>query len=235
METETIDYQHKGSDLEAFIAYDPTKGKRPTILVFHAWRGRDQFAEEKAKALASLGYAGVAFDMYGKGVIGSSPDENAKLMQPFMDDRKFLLSRMEEGIQAILKHPMTDKENLSAIGFCFGGLCALDLARSGADLQGVVSFHGLLNPPIYQAKPKARILALHGYDDPMVDPKMLHDFQEEMTKARADWQVHAYGNTLHAFTNPAANDPKLGTVYSPVAEKRALLSMKNFFREIYQA
>lgn len=232
MNTEYIEYEHQGVTLEAFMAYG--KEKRPAILIFHAWRGRDDFVLEKAKWIASLGYVGIALDMYGKGVLGSSIEENGKLMEPFVKDRKFLLSRMEAGLCAIKNLPQVDSQKIGAIGFCFGGLCALDFARSGADLKGVVSFHGLLNSPNYPSKPKGKILALHGYDDPMVSPDQLSAFQEEMTKAGADWQTHVYGKTMHAFTNPSANDPKLGTVYNPVAEKRALQSMENFFREIYQ-
>ncbi|MCB1110272.1 MAG: dienelactone hydrolase family protein [Chlamydiia bacterium] len=236
MNTTTIEYTHQNATLEAFLACDSVKGKRPTILIFHAWRGRDEFVIEKAQWLASLGYTGVALDMYGKGVLGSSVEENGKLMEPFVKDRKFLLSRMEAGRLAIEKHPSVDATQMGAIGFCFGGLCALDFARSGADLKGVVSFHGLLNPPGYPCQPKGKILVLHGYEDPMVPPEQLAAFQEEMTESGADWQVHAYGKTLHAFTNPAANDPSLGTIYNPTAEKRALQSMENFFKELfYQA
>jgi len=235
METELIEYGHEGTVLEAFMAHDPSKGRCPTVLIFHAWRGRDEFVLEKAKWIASLGYVGVALDIYGKGVIGSSVEENGKLMEPFMKDRKFLFSRMESGFSAVQNHPSVDPSQFGAIGFCFGGLCALDFARSGADLKGVVSFHGLLNPPDYPSNPKAKILVLHGYEDPLAPPNQLAAFQEEMTKCAADWQVHVYGKTVHAFTNPTAKDPKIGTVYSPTAEKHALQSMENFFTEIYQA
>ncbi len=235
MEIKTLEYQHQGVALEAFMAHDPSEGRRPTILIFHAWRGRDDFVLDKAKWIASLGYVGIALDMYGKGIIGSSAEENGKLMEPFMKDRKFLLGRMEAGLDAIQKNPSVDSAQVGAIGFCFGGLCALDFVRSGADLKGVVSFHGLLNAPDYPSKPKGKILVLHGYEDPMVPPDQLEAFQDEMTKCGADWQVHVYGKTFHAFTNPAANDPKLGTIYSPTAEKRSLRAMENFFSEIYQA
>jgi len=233
MKTETIDYSHEGKDLEAFIAFDETKEKAPGILIFHAWKGRDDFVLEKAKWLSSLGYVGIALDIYGKGVLGSSPDENAKLMQPFMDDRKFLLSRMESGLKVSMNHPRVDKQKIGAVGFCFGGLCALDLARSGAPIQGAISLHGLLTPPDYGTKIAGKVLVLHGHDDPMVPPEQVLAFEDEMTKANVDWQVHVYGKTMHAFTNPIAKDPKAGTVYSEVAEKRALQSVENFFKEIY--
>ncbi|MCB1072778.1 MAG: dienelactone hydrolase family protein [Chlamydiia bacterium] len=235
MKTETIDYNHERKDLEAFIAFNEAKEKAPGVLIFHAWRGRDDFVLEKAKWLSSLGYVGIAVDMYGKGILGSSPEENGKLMQPFMDDRKFLLSRMEAGLKVAMDHPRVDKGKIGAMGFCFGGLCALDLARSGAPIQATISLHGLLTPPDYATKVSGKILVLHGHDDPMVPPEQVLAFEEEMTKAKVDWQVHVYGKTMHAFTNPVANDPKAGTVYSEIAEKRALQSVENFFKEVYHA
>ena len=233
MKTEQIEYNHEGKELEAFIAYDETKEKAPGILIFHAWRGRDEFVLEKAKWLSSLGYVGIALDMYGKGVLGSSPEENGKLMQPFIDDRKFLLSRMEAGLKTVMDLTRVDKRKIGAMGFCFGGLCALDLARSGAPIQGAISLHGLLTPPNYPTKVKGKILVLHGHDDPMVPPDQVLAFEEEMTTAEVDWQVHAYGKTMHAFTNPIANDPEAGIVYSKTAEKRAFQSVENLFSEIF--
>lgn len=235
MKTETIDYYHDGKELEAFIAFDETKGKAPGVLIFHAWRGKDDFVLEKAKWLSSLGYVGIALDVYGKGVLGSSPEENAQLMQPFIDDRTFLLSRMEAGLKVAMGHSQVEKGKMGVMGFCFGGLCALDLARSGASVQGAISLHGLLMPPGYENKASAKILVLHGHDDPMVAQEQVLAFEEEMTKAKADWQVHIYGKIMHAFTNPIANDPQAGTVYSEVAEKRALQSVESFFKELYQA
>lgn len=235
MKTQQIEYTHDGKVLEAFVAFDEAKEKAPGILIFHAWKGRDDFVLEKAKWISSFGYVGIAVDMYGKGVLGSSTEENAKLMQPFMDDRKFLLNRMAAGLKVAIDHPRVDKTKLGAVGFCFGGLCALDLARSGAPIQGAISLHGLLTPPDYPTTSKAKILVLHGHDDPMVPPEQVLAFEEEMTKANIDWQVHVYGQTMHAFSNPIANSPENGTVYSEVAEKRALQSVENFFSEIYQA
>lgn len=232
METKTLEYLHKGVMLEAFAAFEKGE-KKATVLIFHAWRGRDNFVLEKAKYLAGLGYVGIALDLYGKGVLGNSVEENSMLMEPFMKDRKFLLSRMECALDGVMMLSEVNKEKIGAIGFCFGGLCALDLARSGAPIKGVVSFHGLLNQPTYPTKPKAKILALHGYDDPMVPPEEVLAFAKEMSEAGADWQLHAYGKTLHAFTNPSANNPSFGTVYNPIAERRSFIAMENFFKEIF--
>ena len=233
MKTEFIDYHHEGAVLEAFVAFDEKRAKAPGVLIFHAWRGRDSFVLEKAKWLASLGYVGIALDLYGKGVLGSSNQENEALMEPFMKDRKFLLSRLRVGLDIAKQFSRVDVLKIGAIGFCFGGLCALDLARSGAPIKGVVSFHGLLTPPNYPCRPKGKILVLHGNDDPMVPSHQVQAFEEEMTQAGADWQVHAYGKTMHAFTNPLANDQKMGTVYHPLAEKRSFQAMTNFFDEIF--
>ena len=232
----TVGYLDGEVLLEAFFAFDDSlSGRRPAVLINHTWVGRDDFVAEKAKKLAELGYVGFAVDMYGKGVLGSGAEENAKLMQPFMDDRQMLQKRMNAAFYAVKLMPWVDDSKIAAIGFCFGGLCSLDLARTGADLKGVVSFHGLLAAPgnTQGNAIKAKILALHGHDDPMVPVEQVLAFEQEMTKAGADWQLHTFGNTMHAFTNPAANNPDFGTVYQPDADRRSWLAMENFLTEIF--
>lgn len=233
MKREKVEYKEGKELLEGYMACQKEE-KRPLVLVFHAWKGRDEFAMKAAEKMAHLGYLGFAVDIYGKGILGRSVEENAKLMDPFMRDRILLQKRLLAGLKTGLSLPQADQNQIAAIGFCFGGLCALDLARSGADVKGVVSFHGLLQSPMdIRSDIKAKILALHGHDDPMVPPNEVAAFTEEMTNAGADWQIHIYGNTKHAFSNPNANDPKLGTVYNPVAEKRAFQSMELFMKEIF--
>ncbi|MGR8981073.1 MAG: dienelactone hydrolase family protein [Gammaproteobacteria bacterium] len=232
----TVEYTDSETVLEAFYSYDDAaKDRRPAVLINHAWGGRDGFVAEKAKKLAGLGYLGFALDMYGKGVLGSGPEENAKLMQPFMSDRSLLQKRIQAALAAVQLLPWVDNTKIAAIGFCFGGLCVLDLARTGAELKGVVSFHGLLAAPenIRNPQIKAKVLALHGNDDPMVPVEQVVTFQQEMTRAGADWQMHVYGNTMHAFTNPIANDPAFGTVYQPDADRRSWRAMQNFLQEIF--
>lgn len=222
--------------LEAFFAYDDSfSDRRPAVLINHTWAGRDDFVAEKAKKIASLGYVGFAVDMYGKGVLGSSVEENAKLMQPFMDSREMLQKRMKAALYAVKLMPWVDDSKIAAMGFCFGGLCSLDLARTGVDLKGAISFHGLLGAPDNTQGNviKAKILALHGHDDPLVPAEQVLDFEREMTAAGVDWQLHAFGNTMHAFTNPAANNPDFGTVYQPDADRRSWLLMENFLTEIF--
>ncbi|MDI1230739.1 MAG: dienelactone hydrolase family protein [Methylobacter sp.] len=232
----TVIYLDGDVVLEAFFAFDDEiSGRRPTVLINHTWAGRDDFVAEKAKKLAALGYVGFAVDMYGKGVLGTSPEENMQLMQPFMADRVMLQQRMKAALAAVRLMPWVDDSKIAAMGFCFGGLCSLDLARAGADIKGVVSFHGLLAAPekLQNNAIKAKILALHGRDDPLVPTEQVLAFEQEMTDAGTDWQLHTYGNTMHGFTNPLANDPVFGAVYQPDSDRRSWIAMQNFLSEIF--
>jgi len=232
----TVAYLDNGVVLEACFAFDDAfSDRRPAVLINHAWGGRDAFVAGKARQLAELGYVGFALDMYGKGILGATPDENAALMQPFIDDRALLQQRITAALAAVKLLPWVDETKIAAIGFCFGGLCVLDLARTGADICGVVSFHGLLGAPDNRKGQaiKARVLALHGHDDPLVPVEQVLAFEREMTEAGADWQLLTFGHTMHAFTNPAANNPDFGTVYQADADRRSWLAMKNFLAEIF--
>lgn len=236
IQTRSIEYQHGDTVLEGFLAWDDSiSGPRPAVAIAHAWAGRTEFECEKAEMLARLGYVGFALDMFGKGVRGNSVEENQALITPFVQDRALLQARMHLAIDVLRQQPEVDAANVGAMGFCFGGMCVLDLARSESDVKGVVSFHGLFFPADNTAgnKISAKVLCLHGYDDPMVPPDLVLALAKEMTDAGADWQIHAYGNTQHAFTNPEAHDTDLGTIYNQVAERRALVAMKNFFEELF--
>lgn len=232
----TVDYADGNTALQGFVARDEAfSSKKPVILICHAWGGRDNFVADKARKLAALGYAGFALDMYGKGITGGDREQNAKLMRPFMEDRALLQRRITAALDTVRRLPYADANKIAAMGFCFGGLCVLDLARTGADIKGVVSFHGLLGAPGNTARNiiKAKVLALHGRDDPMVPPEQVLAFQEEMTQAGADWQFVSYGHTMHAFTNPVANDPGFGTVYQADADRRSWQAMQAFFSELF--
>ena len=236
IQTKSIEYRHGDVLLEGYMAWDATgTDKRPGVLISHAWRGRSEFENHKAEQLAELGYVGFALDLYGKGVLGNSVEENGALMQPFLDDREMLQSRLTLAVDVIRKQSEVDASRVAAMGYCFGGLCVLDLARIGVDLAGVASFHGLFGAPgnTDGNQVKAKVLALHGWDDPMATPEQVVSFAEEMTALGADWQVHGYGNTLHAFTNPEANDPDHGTVYNGDAERRSWQSLQLFLAEIF--
>ncbi len=207
---------------------------RPGVVVFHAWRGRTAFEERFAQDLTALGYVGIASDVYGVGRRGTTREENTALMSPLLADRARLERRLHGALEAARAVPGVDPERMAAVGFCFGGLCVLDLARSGADLRGVVAFHGLFTPrEIPSQTPKAKVLALHGYADPMATPEQLVAFGNEMEALGADWQVHVFGRTMHAFTNPEANDPEFGTVYDARADARSRREMECFLEEIF--
>lgn len=235
MDVRKIEYQDEDLILEATVAIESKENKLPLILVFHAWEGKGDFVEEKAKELAKLGYIGCALDLYGKGILGKSKEENSALMQPLIADRMKLRQRILAYKTLLPKLPEADLSKIGAIGFCFGGLCALDLARSGADVKGVVSFHGLLHAPDIENSIQSKILVLHGNNDPMVSKEELFRFTQEMEEKKADWQLHIFGNTMHAFTNKKANDPGFGTVYQKDSDRRSFIYMQEFFKEVFQS
>jgi dienelactone hydrolase len=236
IQTKRVDYEQDGSVFEGYVAWDDArKGPVPGVLVTHAWGGAGEFEYAKARALAELGYVGFCVDLYGKGIRGSSMEENAKLMQVLLDDRALLQKRMALGLATASKQPGVDSARMAAIGFCFGGLCVLDLARTGADLKAVASFHGLFFQPgnTKGKKIRAKVLALHGWNDPMAQPEHVLGLASELTEAGADWQLLAFGNTLHAFTNPEAQMPENGMQYSPAADRRSWQAMQNFLGEAF--
>lgn len=234
MKTQLIDYQDGDLTCEGFFASENPDKPLPCVLIAHARSGVSDFEKDKAQAIAKLGYHAFALDMYGKGIRGGSIEECRKLMAPLKNDRNLLRRRINAALQTVSKMPQVLPHKIAAVGYCFGGMCVLDLARSGAAIKGVVSVHGLLQlADISNGLIKAKVLALHGYDDPMVPPEQLLQFTQEMTDAGVDWQLHAYGLTQHAFTNPHANNPDLGTIYNEAANKRSWIAMENFLREIF--
>jgi dienelactone hydrolase len=235
--TRTLEYSHDEIRCEGFLALEGDDSTpRPGVLIAPTWAGRDDFAIGKARQLAELGYAALALDMYGQARVGNGPEECSRLMSGLMSDRRLLLGRIQAGLDALRQQPEVDSNRIAAIGFCFGGLCVLDLARSGADLQGVISFHGLLGPADDQVRRpiRAKVLVLHGFDDPMAPPKDAVALGNELTACQADWQIHLYGNTAHAFTNPKANDRSMGTVYDPAADRRSWQSLQDFLAEVLE-
>jgi dienelactone hydrolase len=219
--------------LDIFVARPDGPGPHPAVLVCHAWGGRDAFAEDKARALAALGYVGAAVDLYGVGRRGTDKASSQALMMELVGDPSTLHRRLQLAVDTVRAIDGVDPERVGAIGFCFGGLCALLLARLGLPLRGVVSFHGLLKlgAPV-DARPQARILVLHGQDDPMVSHEELCAFAAEMKRVDADWQLHAYPGGMHAFTNPKAADPAFGTVYDAEADRRSWATMRGFLADV---
>jgi dienelactone hydrolase len=233
MTTETIDYTEGDDRFDALIARPDAPGDRPAILICHAWGGRGELEERKAAELAELGYVGAAIDIYGIGRRGTDAASSQALMTPLVSNPPLLRRRLTAAYQAVRTLDGVDPDRMGAIGFCFGGLCAILCARMGLALRGVVSFHGLLKiGESLDAKVRARILVEHGQDDPMVPPADLAAFAEEMQRIGAEWQLHAYPGVMHAFTNPRANDPGFGTVYDADADRRSWVDMARFFEEV---
>lgn len=236
MRTETHIYHHGELELHGYLAYnDAITTPRPAVMIIHDWSGRNVFSCQQAERLANLGYIGFAVDMYGLGRCGDTVAEKQALMQPLISNRHQLAERITAAFDAMILHEGVDKQRIAVIGFCFGGLCALDLARSGAPIVAAVSVHGLLNrdPDLKSKAIEAKILALHGYDDPMVTTADVNAFCQEMTHAGVDWQTHIYGQTQHGFTNPHAHDHTLGTVYHAQAALRAHHAIDSFLQEVF--
>lgn len=230
-----IDYKDGDTVLEGRLVWDDSfSGPRPGVLVSHAWGGRSDYEDGKANGLAGQGYTAFALDLYGKGVRGTSPEENGALMQPHLDDREMLQKRLLVSLATLQEQPEVDAARTAAIGFCFGGLCVLDIARTGGDVAGVISIHGLFGSPGNTAGNTidAKVLVLHGWDDPMATPDDVNALATEMSAMGADWQMHAYGNTMHAFTNPAANNRDAGTLYDATADRRSWQAITNFLEEV---
>ena len=234
IQSRLIEYGDGKNTFEGMLVWDDAATEtRPGVLVAHTIRGRTGFEEGKARDLAEMGYVGFALDVYGKSEIGSDDDNTRANMEALKADRPGLQERLNLALLAMLEQPEVDVDSAAAIGFCFGGLCVLDLARIGAPLAGVVSFHGLFDAPgnTEGNQITAKILALHGWDDPLATPDAVVALGEELSALGADWQIHGYGKTMHAFTNPSASDSERGTLYDAAADQRSWIAMKNFLAE----
>lgn len=237
IETATLDYMDGEADCQAYIAFDANiKGKRPAVLIVHDWMGRGKFDEQRARELAALGYVGFSVDVYGKAVRPENRDQARAAATSWYGDRAKLRTRLKAALDTATKHELVDASRVAVIGYCFGGACALELARSSADIAGAVSFHGSLSTdlPATQGAIKAKVLILHGADDPGVPMEQVQAVWQEMQTAKADWQLVSYGNAVHSFTNPAAgNDNSRGSAYNESADKRSWVAMKEFFNEVF--
>jgi dienelactone hydrolase len=235
--TKTIEYKEGDTVLEGYLAYDSNvASSRPGVLIVHQWKGLGAYEKMRAAMLAKMGYVAFAADIYGKGVRPSTMQEAGAQAGKYKNDRALLRSRVIAGLETLRRQNGVDTKKVAAIGYCFGGTTALELARAGADVNGVVSFHGGLGSP----KPedakniKAKVLALHGADDPNVPPAEVAGFEKEMRDAKVDWQLVAYGNAVHSFTDKSAgNDNSKGAAYNEKADKRSWQAMKDFFAEIF--
>lgn len=208
---------------------------QPVVLVFHGWEGRSDAQVEIAKKLAASGYAAFACDLFGKGVRGEITGDNSALIAPLLQDRVLLRERLLGTVSFVGTLRGVDAQRVAAIGFCFGGLCALDLARAGTDVRGVASFHGVLGRP--ESLPimpiQASVIVFHGWEDPMAPPKDVVALGHELTSAKADWQIHAYGNTMHAFMAVGVDRPQAGLQYNARSAKRAWTALEAFLVEAF--
>ncbi len=237
VQTKTIEYKQGDQVLEGYLAWDDaTAGPRPGVLVVHEWTGLGDYVKMRCRKLAELGYVAFGADIYGKGV-RPAPPEAAAIAGKYKKDQKLMRDRVTAGLNELRGNPMCDQKRIAAIGYCFGGTCVLELARSGADVAGVVSFHGGLSTanPADAKNIRGKVLVLHGADDPHVTRKEVEAFEEEMRNAGIDWQFVAYGGAVHAFTNPSAgNDNSKGAAYNAAADRRSWEAMKAFFGEIFK-
>lgn len=236
--TEVVEYKQGETVLEGYLAYDDAvAGKRPGILVVHEWMGLNPYAKRRAEQLAGLGYVAFACDIYGKGVRPKDAKEAAALAGKYRGDRTLMRARAAAGLDFLKNDPKVDFRRIAAVGYCFGGTAALELARSGAALAGTVSFHGVLDTPTPEdaRNIKGRVLALHGADDPFAPSTQVAAFEEEMRKGGVDWQLVLYGGAVHGFTNPDnGNDNSKGLAYNEKADRRSWEAMKAFFAEIFK-
>lgn len=235
--TKTVEYKQGDTVLQGYLAYDDAiRGKRPGVLVVHEWNGLQSYAKKRTEDLAKLGYVAFAADIYGKGVRPKNPEESAAQSSIYRQNRKLLRERAIAGLQVLQKNSLTDTKRIAAIGYCFGGTTVLELARSGANIAGVVSFHGGLNTPNpADAKNiKAKVLVLHGADDPFVPIEEVRAFENEMRLGNVDWQLISYGGAVHAFTNPVYKGEIKGALYNPSADQRSWQAMRQFFSEIFR-
>ncbi len=237
---EEIDYQSDGTTLKGYLAYDNSnKGKRPGVLVVHEWWGHNDYARERARKLAKLGYVALAVDMYGDGKQAAHPEDAQKFSSEIASNMPLGKARFEAAMAVLKAHKATDKSDIAAIGYCFGGAVVLQMAREGLDLDAVVSFHGSLGTP----KPaqagvvKAKVMVAHGAADPFVKPEQITGFMSEMNQAGVDYRFTAYGGAVHSFTNPEADKFgekfNLPLKYNKQADDDSWRDMQTFLQQAF--
>jgi dienelactone hydrolase len=237
LRTESVEYKQGDTTCEGYLAYDDAvKGARPGVLVVHDWLGCDSYAKMRADMLAKLGYVAFAADIYGKGVRPKGPQEAMAQVTKYKGDRALLRARVTAALETLKKQAQCDAKRVAAIGYCFGGTTVLELARSSADITGIVTFHGGLDTPTRDAKNiKCKVLICHGADDPFEPASDIAALQDEFRAAGVDWQMNIYGGAMHGFTNPANKDGKMqGVAYNERADKRSWEAMKLFFADIFR-
>lgn len=237
LKTQVVEYKQGDTVLEGYLAYDDAvKIKRPGVMVVHEWMGLGNYVKQRTEQLAKMGYVAFAADIYGKGIRPNNPKDAGAQTTIYRNNRQLMRDRAKAGLAVLQANPLVDANRTAAIGYCFGGGVVLELARSGAPVAGVVSFHGNLDTPDpADAKNiKGKVLVLHGAIDPYVPEAQVEAFEKEMNDAAVDWQLISYGGAVHSFSNPAAgNDKSKGAAYDQRADQRSFAAMKLFFDEIF--
>lgn len=231
-----VDYADGAETCEAYVAMPERGGAHPAVLVAHQWSGQSDHERATADRLAALGYVGIAIDVYGKGKRGApGSSDHSALLTPWLQDRAALRQRLMAAVDFAKTVDGVDTGKIAIMGYCFGGLCALDVARTGTkDVAGAVSIHGIFGPPNLGAQPdiSTKVLILHGWADPMAKPADVEKVASELTDANADWQLHAYGHAMHAFTAKHMNDAAGGKQYDANADRRSWAATVAFLEEV---
>jgi dienelactone hydrolase len=238
LRTQVVEYKHGDVVLEGYLAYDDAvSALRPGVLIVHDWTGVGSYVKQRAEQLAKMGYVAFAADIYGKGIRPNNPKDAAVQATIYRNDRPLMRDRARAGLKVLQESRLVNPAQIAAIGYCFGGGAVLELARSGAPVAGVVSFHGNLDTP-NPADAKnitGKVLVLHGAIDPLVPPAQVEAFAKEMTDAKVDWQLISYGGAVHSFSNPSAGkDISKGSAYDEKADRRSFAAMQQFFAEIFR-
>lgn len=237
VKTQAVSYKDGDTELEGYLAYDPAaKGKRPAVIVVHEWTGINEYTRKRCEQLAAMGYIAFAADVYGKGIRPSAPQDAGRESAKYRNNRPLMRQRMKAALDWAKKQSNIDSSRIAAIGYCFGGTAVLELARSGATLAGVVSFHGGLSTPNPQdaSNIRSKVLICHGAIDPFVPQEEVDAFMKAMNDAKVDYQFIAYSNAMHSFTNPEAMSFLKGVAYNEEADKRSWEAMKLFFSELFR-
>ncbi len=234
-----VEYKQGDTVLEGFLAYDDAQAaqKRPGVIIVHEWKGLNEYAKTRARKLAELGYVAFAADIYGKGVRPATGEEAGKIAGVYKNDRELTRKRAKAALDYLSQDEHVDSFKIAAIGYCFGGMVVLEMARAGFPLSGVVTFHGSLSPKLPPAGAvKSKLLVLHGALDPFVKPEEVAQFKAEMKKANADMRFISYEGAVHSFTNPeSGDDPTKGVAYNAKADEASWEEMKKFFSEIFHS
>jgi len=239
VETRVVEYQEGGAVLEGYLARDTAgPARKPGVLIVHDWSGVGPYVKGRAEQLAAMGYVAFAADIYGKGVRPKTAKEASAAASIYRSDRKLMRARVAAALAELRRQPDVLGNEIAAIGYCFGGTAVLELARSGADVAGVVSFHGGLDSPTPAdgKNIRARVLVLHGADDPFVPEAQVKALEDELRGGGVDWQLVEYGGAVHSFTIPdAGSDNSKGAAYNAAADRRSWKAMVDFFAELFPA